>query len=37
MTTNGAEQGLLVTWGGLTKPAHDALKNQHLREFERPV
>lgn len=31
MTTHGAEQGLLVAWGGLTKPARDALKNQHLR------
>lgn len=30
MTTHGAEQGLLVAWGGLTKPARDALKNQHL-------
>jgi restriction system protein len=31
MSTHGAEQGLLVAWGGLTKPARDALKNQHLR------
>ncbi|MET8204280.1 restriction endonuclease [Micromonospora taraxaci] len=31
MTTHGAEQGLLVAWGGLTKPARDTLKNQHLR------
>lgn len=31
MTTNGAEQGLLVAWGGLTRPARDALRNQHLR------
>ncbi|MEU0559891.1 restriction endonuclease [Dactylosporangium sp. NPDC006015] len=31
MTTHGADQGLLVAWGGLTKPARDALKNQHLR------
>jgi restriction system protein len=31
MTTHGAEQGLLVAWGGLSKPARDALKNQHLR------
>lgn len=28
MTTCGAKQGLLVAWGGLSKPAHDALKNQ---------
>lgn len=26
MSTHGAEQGLLVAWGGLTKPAQDALK-----------
>jgi hypothetical protein len=25
MTAHGAEQGLLVAWGGLTKPARDAL------------
>ena len=31
MTTNGAEQGLLVAWGGLSKPARDALKNQQLK------
>jgi hypothetical protein len=31
MTTHGAEQGLLVAWGGLSKPARDALRNQHLR------
>jgi restriction system protein len=31
MTTYGADQGLLVAWGGLSKPARDALKNQHLR------
>jgi restriction system protein len=31
MTTFGADQGLLVAWGGLTKPARDALRNQHLR------
>lgn len=31
MTTHGAEQGLLVAWGGLSKPAREALKNQHLR------
>lgn len=31
MPTHGAEQGLLVAWGGLTKPARDALKNQRLR------
>ena len=31
MSTHGADQGLLVAWGGLTKPAHDALKSQQLR------
>ncbi len=31
MSTHGAEQGLLVAWDGLTKPARDALKNQALR------
>ncbi|MGY1771632.1 restriction endonuclease [Blastococcus sp. SYSU D00813] len=31
MTTYGADQGLLVAWGGLKKPARDALKNQHLK------
>lgn len=31
MTTHGAEQGLLVAWGGLSRPARDALKNQQLR------
>lgn len=31
MSTHGADQGLLVAWGGLTKQARDALKNQHLR------
>lgn len=31
MSTYGADQGLLVAWGGLTKPAREALKNQHLR------
>ncbi len=31
MTTHGADQGLLVAWGGLKKPARDALKNQHLK------
>jgi restriction system protein len=31
MSTHGAEQGLLVAWGGLSKPAHNALKNQPLR------
>ena len=29
MSTHGASQGLLVAWGGLTKPAHDALKSSH--------
>lgn len=31
MTTHGADQGLLVAWGGLSKAARDALKNHHLR------
>lgn len=31
MSTFGADQGLLVAWGGLTKPARDALRHQHLR------
>lgn len=31
MTTNGADQGLLVAWGGLSRAARDALKHQHLR------
>lgn len=31
MTTHGAEQGLLVAWGGLSKAARDTMKNQHLR------
>lgn len=31
MSTNGADQGLLVAWGGLTKPARDTLRNQHMR------
>lgn len=31
MSTYGADQGLLVAWGGLSKPARDALKNQQLR------
>ena len=31
MTTNGADQGLLVAWGGLSKPARDALRHQHMR------
>jgi restriction system protein len=31
MTTHGADQGLLVAWGGLSRQARDALKNQHLR------
>lgn len=28
MTSYGAKQGLLVAWGGLSKAARDALKNQ---------
>lgn len=31
MSTFGADQGLLVAWGGLTKPGRDSLRNQHLR------
>ncbi|OLT28359.1 hypothetical protein BJF79_11045 [Actinomadura sp. CNU-125] len=31
MTTHGAEQGLLVTWDGLTRPARESLRNQALR------
>jgi restriction system protein len=31
MATHGAEQGFLVAWAGLTKPAQDALKNDKLR------
>jgi restriction system protein len=31
MGTHGADQGLLVAWGGLTRPARDALKNHHFR------
>ncbi|NMM17242.1 MAG: restriction endonuclease [Cellulomonas sp.] len=31
MTTHGADQGLLVAWGGLSKPARDSLRNQQLR------
>lgn len=31
MSTHGATQGLLVAWGGLTRPAQDAMKNHRLR------
>jgi restriction system protein len=31
MSTYGARQGLLVAWGGLSKPAHDSLKTSQLR------
>src|SRR5688572_8378330 len=31
MTTYGADQGLLVTWAGLTRAARDTLRHQHLR------
>jgi restriction system protein len=31
MTTYGADQGLLVAWGGLTKQARDTLRHQQLR------
>jgi len=31
MATYGARQGLLVAWGGLTKPAQDSLKSSQLR------
>jgi restriction system protein len=31
MATHGAEQGLLVAWGGLSKPGRDALKANNMR------
>ncbi|WP_235674494.1 restriction endonuclease [Mycolicibacterium pulveris] len=31
MATHGARQGLLVAWGGLTKPAQEAVKSNQLR------
>jgi restriction system protein len=31
MATHGAEQGLLVAWGGLSKQARDTLRNQRMR------
>lgn len=31
MATHGAEQGLLVAWDGLSKPARDALKANNMR------
>jgi restriction system protein len=31
MATQGADPGLLVAWGGLSKQAHDALRNQQMR------
>jgi restriction system protein len=31
MSTYGADQGLLVAWGGLSKPAREALKNHQMR------
>lgn len=31
MSTYGADQGLLVAWGGLSKQARDALRNQQMR------
>lgn len=31
MATYGADQGLFVAWGGLTKQARDTLRHQHLR------
>jgi len=31
MSTHGADQGLLVAWGGLSKPARDTLRNQQMR------
>jgi restriction system protein len=31
MSTYGARQGLLVAWGGLSKPAQDTLKTSQLR------
>nr|WP_246045170.1 restriction endonuclease [Rhodococcus oryzae] len=31
MATHGADQGLLVAWGGLTKQARDSIRHQSLR------
>lgn len=31
MSTQGADQGLLVAWGGLTKPARDSLRGHQLK------
>jgi restriction system protein len=31
MTHHGATQGLLVSWGGLSKPARDLMQNQRMR------
>jgi restriction system protein len=31
MNQHGARQGLLVAWGGLSKPAHEKLKSSQLR------
>jgi restriction system protein len=31
MTSYGADQGLLVAWGGLKKPARTMLEHQHMR------
>jgi len=31
MATQGADQGLLVAWGGLSKPGRDALKANNMR------
>lgn len=31
MASNGADQGLLVAWGGLSKPAREALRNEQMR------
>jgi restriction system protein len=31
MATHGAEQGLLVAWGGLSRQAREALRNQQMR------
>lgn len=31
LSTQGADQGLLVAWGGLTKPARDSLKGAQLK------
>jgi hypothetical protein len=36
MTTHGAEQGLLVAWGGLSEPARDTLKSRCVSKIRPP-